>query len=242
MRFCWGLCFVLFAQTLLGADNQIIILLGKPGAGKGTYAIKLRKDFNLPHISTGELLKENIRQGTPLGKIAKNYVESGTFLPDHLVVEMFFEYYQKQQYRGCILDGFPRTLNQAILFDEKLGSSSKITVVYLKVSDQLATKRILGRLMCEKCYATYNIPSAPPKTPGICDLCLTPLYHRQDDSIEIIKTRLCVFHEMTAPLVPYYQNQHRLHEIDSDQSIDTIYDSIVTIVQEESCPLRTVKE
>jgi adenylate kinase len=144
---------------------------------------------------------------------------------------MFFEYYRKQNYGGCILDGFPRTLNQAVLFDEKLGAFAKLTVIYLKVSDKLATERILGRMMCAKCYATYNIPSVPPKKPGICDFCQTELYHRQDDSLDIIKTRLSVFEEKTAPIIPYYQKQHKLYEIDSDQPIETIYDLILNHVR-----------
>lgn len=232
MRTCWAVILLIFFHSYLASESTLIVLLGKPGAGKGTYAIKLREDFHLPHISTGELIKEHIRQGTPLGKIAQQYVESGTFPPEDLIADMFFEHYQSHDYsQGCILDGFPRTLYQAQMLDKRLGPTTKISFIYLRVSDERAKERILGRLMCARCYATYNIVSAPPAKPGICDYCHANLYHRQDDCLDVIKTRLTVFHEKTAPVIQHYRAQHRLHEIDSDQPVDTVYAAVLKAVQ-----------
>jgi len=230
----WGRIFLIFfALSVFGSEPQIIFLLGKPGVGKGTHAVRLREEFHLPYISTGELLKENIRQGTPLGKIVKSHVEDGTLPPDQLVVDVFFQHYQTHNYpNGCIVDGFPRTLNQARLLDEKLGAVAKFLVIYLNASDEVVTERILGRLMCGNCFVSYNIFSAPPKKTGICDLCQSELYHRKDDNINVIKTRLSAFHEKTAPIFDYYQKQEKLHEIDSEQSIEVVYDSILKVIKE----------
>ncbi len=194
----------------------IIILMGPPGSGKGTHAIPLSVKLHLPHISTGDLFRANMREETPLGQEAKGYIEQGKLVPDTLVLKMLFSRIQQPDCaRGCILDGFPRTILQAEAFASLVGNA-RLTVIYLNVPDPLLIERISGRLSCKTCAQSYHTKYRPPQTPGLCDVCSAPLFQRSDDREEILIERLTVYHKETAPLIQYYAKQKdTLCEIDA---------------------------
>jgi adenylate kinase len=224
--------YLLIFPFFLCTKQPVIILLGKPGAGKGTLAVQLRQKLNIPHISSGEVLKEHMRNQTEVGKKIKSYLDKGNFPPDSLFVDALLDYFQKKNFaEGCILDGFPRTINQAQLLDKNLKNDVQIAVIFLNVSDELVTERILNRRMCANCFAAYNVISAPPQKPNICDICGKVLYKRDDDNLDVIKTRLIVFHEQTEPIKDYYISQNRLYEIDASQPVNVIVDQSLKLLE-----------
>lgn len=213
------------AQELPTETTQrVIILLGPPGSGKGTQAVRLSKEQGIPHISTGDLFRENISQGTELGQRAKSYIDAGKLVPDSVVLDMLFDRVSRPDCaHGYLLDGFPRTLPQAEAFQKHLPSGTKLIVLDLEVPDEMIVKRIAGRLTCSQCGNIQNRFVSPPKQEGICDKCGGAFTQRPDDKPEVVQERLRVYHEQTAPLIGYYQKQGVLFTVDGTKSPDEVY-------------------
>lgn len=195
-----------------------LILLGAPGAGKGTLAAYLIEKMGVPSVSTGNILREAIKNNTPLGRSAKQYMDAGQLVPDEVVIGMLRErIVQDDCKNGFILDGFPRTIPQA----EALDTIVKIDcALSLEVPDEVIEPRMTGRRVCLKCGATFHIKANPPKTPDVCDVCGDPLVIRGDDKPEVVKDRLATFHAQTEPLKGYYDAQGKLRTIDGTQGIE----------------------
>jgi adenylate kinase len=195
-----------------------IILLGAPGAGKGTYAARLKEMYNLPHISTGDLLRAAVKGETKLGLEAKGYMNAGQLVPDDLVISLLkerLEYSDAKQ--GFLLDGFPRTIEQA----DKLSKITHVNAVLkFDVDNQVIINRLSERRVCKGCGAIYNVTRIPTKKPGICDKCQGEVYQRDDDKEEIIKNRLKTYEEQTKPLVKYYSDKKVLHAIEANLDIN----------------------
>jgi len=186
-----------------------IVLLGPPGSGKGTQAKMIAEKYGVVHISTGDILRENVRNNTPLGVEAKKYMEAGKLVPDSLLIDIIKDRLAKDDVKGgWMLDGYPRTIPQAEAMDEILPSlGQKIDVVLnIDVPDEELVKRVTGRRMC-KCGATYHVQFNPPKVPGKCDACGGELYQRADDTEETVKERLQAYHAQTQPLIDYYDKK-----------------------------------
>lgn len=210
------------------ATPMVVILLGPPGVGKGTQADKLAESTDLPHISTGDLFRANVKQETALGLKAKQFLDQGKLVPDEIVLSMLFERIaQSDCADGYIVDGFPRTLAQAEALQKHLGNVKPI-VIDLQAKDETVIERISGRLTCTRCGAVYHRKFSPPKQEGICDKCGGPLVQRKDDSEEIVRERLKVYHEQTQPLEDYYERQGLLRKIDAEQDVDAIHQAILT--------------
>jgi adenylate kinase len=206
-----------------------ILLMGPPGAGKGTQAEKLIDAYKIPHISTGDMFRAAVSQGTELGKEAKKYMDAGGLVPDVVTIGIVREGLAKPECaKGFILDGFPRTQEQAVALDgilKELGI--KLTgVVNIEVPDKDLVARVTGRRICKKCGATYHITFNPPKVEGICDKCGGDLYQRDDDKAETVKHRLAAYHSQTEPLISYYKKQGLYIEIDGTQPINKVYSNV----------------
>ena len=218
-----------FACPLHGLDGEpntkkkVVIMLGAPGAGKGSQATRISETFELPHISAGDLYRANIRNNTELGQEAKQYVESGRLAPDSLTIRMILDRVaQDDCAKGYILDGFPRTIPQAEALDEILGDDTEVMAINLDVPDSIITDRITGRIMCQKCGTPYHKTGNPPKVGGHCDRCDGELYQRKDDTVEVVQERLKVYHEQTAPLEDYYAKKGILKQVDATQGMDDV--------------------
>jgi len=209
--------------------KKIIILLGPPGAGKGTVGERLSKILNFPLISTGDLLRENVKEKTILGIKAKEYMDKGELVPDDIVFPVLFERIKKEDCKdGFILDGFPRNINQAENL-EKLFENRKTKVIYLKADDEFLVKRLSNRRICEKCGAIYHLINLPPKVDGICDKCGGKLIQRDDDKEDVVRNRLNVYHKLTSPLLDYYKNKGILFEVDATQKLENTVSEIIKI-------------
>jgi adenylate kinase len=211
-----------------------IVIFGPPGAGKGTQAKFISEGFNIPHISTGDILRENVREGTPLGKKAKAFMDKGALVPDELLIDLIKERLQKPDTRkGFLLDGYPRTLTQAKALDEILDDINKKldAVVNVDVGANELVKRLGGRLTCKKCQASYNIKTNPPKVPGVCDQCGGELYQRADDTEAAIKNRIAVYKKQTQPLIDYYRKKGLLIDIDGEREIDEVRSDIMKALE-----------
>lgn len=218
-----SLAFSAFAMETPSPNKTVIILLGPPGSGKGTQAGGLTKELGIPHISTGDLFRENISKGTELGKKAKAYIDAGKLTPDELVIDMLFDRVAKPDCaKGYLLDGFPRTIPQAEALDAKLDKNSKLVVLNLNVSDELIFKRIEGRLSCKNCGHIHNKYFSAPAKEGICDKCGSPLVQRSDDKAEVVKERLRVYHEQTEPLVSYYSKKGVLANVNGESAPEVV--------------------
>jgi len=213
-----------------------LVLLGPPGAGKGTQAAHVVESCSIPHISTGDMLREAIKNNEPIGLEAKRYIDKGELVPDDVIIRLVKERFGKDDARkGFLLDGFPRTLAQAKALTkllDQLGTRLDATI-YINVPDDVVVERLSGRRICRSCGANYHVKYLPPKKQGVCDKCGGELYQRPDDQAETIKNRLAVFHRQTADLIDYYRELGLLAEVpgelppkDVQASIDARLDSL----------------
>jgi len=211
-----------------------IILLGPPGAGKGTQAKTLAKELGLAHVSTGDILRKNVSEGTELGRQAKDFMNKGALVPDELVTRMLVERInQPDAGGGFILDGYPRTLAQAQALDETL-REKKLDIdfaVYLDTSEPVIIQRLSGRLVCRSCGANFHSTNMPPKKDMICDNCGGSLYQRSDDKEETIKKRLLVYQKESSPLVAYYEARNKLHRLNADGEAGIVLDQIIRMAK-----------
>jgi adenylate kinase len=212
-----------------------IIMLGAPGAGKGTQAKKITSRYSIPHISTGDIFRANIKDGTELGKKAKTYIDQGHLVPDELVVDIVIDRVQQQDCAdGYVLDGFPRTIPQAEALDKALAEMGQSIdyAINVEVPDENIVQRMSGRRACVNCGATYHIVYAPTKIENVCNTCEGELILRDDDKPETVQERLNVYHEQTQPLIDYYTQQDKLVEVDGTIDIEKVFDAIVKILGE----------
>ena len=210
-----------------------IVMLGAPGAGKGTQAKKIAAKYNIPHVSTGDIFRANIKGGTELGKEAKSYMDAGKLVPDELTVRILLDRVSEEDCRnGYVLDGFPRTIPQAEVLDKELSKAGeKIDyAINVEVPDEDIVGRMSGRRGCPKCGASYHLKYIPPKKEGICDACGSELVLRDDDKPETVKKRLKVYHDQTQPLIDYYKKQGALKEVDGTVDPEDVFKAITDIL------------
>ena len=210
-----------------------IIMLGAPGAGKGTQAKMIAEKYSVPHISTGDIFRANIKNGTELGMEAKKYMDQGLLVPDELTVKILLDRVAKDDCaNGYVLDGFPRTIPQAKVLDNALTEMGDAIdfAVNVDVPDETIVKRMSGRRACLACGATYHIEHVPPKTEGICDVCGQELVLRDDDKPETVLNRLNVYHEQTQPLIDFYNEKGVLKNIDGTVDMKDVFAAIVEIL------------
>jgi adenylate kinase len=217
-----------------------IVLLGPPGAGKGTQAKVLSKRLNLVHISTGDILRQNVSEKTELGIQAKGFMEKGALVPDELVKQMLANRIDEPNAeKGFILDGYPRNVKQAQALDKMLDERNMDIdcVFYLDSSEAVIIQRLSGRLVCTLCGENFHIKNMPPKVVMICDNCGNRLYQRSDDKTETIKRRLEIYRQDSAPVIDYYRHKKKLFQVDSDEEAELVLDKITRLIQEnhDSC-------
>jgi len=220
-------------QRPVGKLNRAVIFLGPPGSGKGTQAKMLAGKYGVPHLSTGDMLREHIAKGTPLGLKAKPIMDRGELVPDSVVLKMVAERIERPDCsHGFVFDGFPRTVTQAKYLGELLKRQGfqQPTVIHMVIGYLLLIRRLTGRRVCKKCGAIYNIYDRPPKVEGICDLDGDELYQRPDDREEVIKPRLHAYDKLTAPLVSYYRHLGLLYEVDASKSVAEVEQEICQAV------------
>ncbi|MEG0805354.1 MAG: adenylate kinase [Lachnospiraceae bacterium] len=212
-----------------------IIMLGAPGAGKGTQAKMISDKYHIPHISTGDIFRANIKQGTELGKRAKKFIDDGLLVPDELVLDLVADRIAQTDCKeGFVLDGFPRTIPQAENLDESLKNlNEKMDVaIDVDVPDKAIVHRMSGRRTCIECGATYHIESMPTKVEGICDRCASKTVLRNDDKPETVQRRLVVYHEQTKPLIDYYKEKGILYSVDGTKPVTDVFENIMQILGE----------
>ena len=211
-----------------------LLIMGPPGAGKGTHAKLLCKEYNIVHISTGDMFRNAIKLGTAEGMIAKQFIDKGNLVPDDIVIGIVREKIQENECNnGFLLDGFPRNIEQAKSLDIILDECGvKIdAVLNLQVSDDILIKRISGRRVCSKCGETYHVVNHPPKVEGICDVCGGNLVQRKDDTEETIKTRLKIYNKQTKPLLKYYEKQNLLKNLNGVEDINLLFNNIKKLLR-----------
>ena len=210
-----------------------IIMLGAPGAGKGTQAKMIAEKYGVPHVSTGDIFRANIKNGTELGKEAKQYMDQGLLVPDELTVRILLDRVAQDDCKnGYVMDGFPRTIPQAEVLDSELSKLGDHIdyAIDVDVPDENIIKRMSGRRACLTCGATYHIEHVPPKTEGICDKCGSELVLRDDDKPETVKNRLNVYHEQTQPLIDFYTNKGVLKTVDGTLPMEEVFAAITAIL------------
>lgn len=206
-----------------------ILILGAPGAGKGTQSEIISERLGIPHISTGDILRAEVQSGSSLGEKIKGYIDSGNLVPDDIIADVLLSEISKPKYqKGYILDGFPRNINQVRIIEEKNIRIDK--VIFIDTSEDLIMKRITGRRSCTNCGAVYNIYYSPPKIEGVCDKCGSNLVQRSDDKEEVVRRRLEIFRNETMPVVEYYQNKGLLFKVDGNKNLDDIKNEIFSLL------------
>lgn len=213
--------------------ETVVILLGPPGAGKGTQAARLGATLSLPHVSTGDLFRENLKHGTPLGRQAREYMDSGRLVPDALVLEMLFDRVGRPDCKaGYLLDGFPRTIAQAEALEQRLvPRHPRVVVLNLQVPDAQLLERITGRRSCKACGHIHHVQHSPPRKPGLCDKCGGELVQRSDDSAEVFGKRLSVYRAQTQPLESFYSTRGLLVNLDGARAPEAVYADLVRAAQ-----------
>ena len=213
---------------------KTIILLGAPGAGKGTNAKRITKEFNIPHISTGDMFREALKNETELGKLAKSYMDKGLLVPDEVTISLVRERLAKDDCKdGFLLDGFPRNLTQAKK-KKKIGETIGRPINYvidINVPESVLKDRICGRRVCKNCGAPYHVTNLKPKVEGVCDLCGGELVQRKDDNEEALKTRLDEYHHQTEPLIEFYTKKGIIHTVDGTKDLDDLMSDIKEILK-----------
>jgi adenylate kinase len=201
-----------------------IVLLGAPGAGKGTQCKYIVAKYGLMHLSSGDILRQHRVEGTELGRKAQGYMDSGKLVPDGIIIEMMIDRINKAPKAGFVLDGFPRTVNQAVELDKSLARSGRKldAIVNLKVGEKVVLERITGRRSCPKCGAVYHIVNLKPKVDGVCDHDGTKLVQRPDDTADVVVSRLKTYHQQTAPVVDYYKAKNSVFDVDADKDADEV--------------------
>lgn len=210
-----------------------LVLLGPPGAGKGTQAAQIIEKYHIPHISTGDIFRENIKNETELGKKAQEYISKGQLVPDSLVIDIALDRLSKDDCRnGFLLDGFPRTVQQAEALDKYLGNKdSKVEYVLdIQVEKETLVDRLITRRVCRDCGATYNIKGMPPKKENVCDKCGGELYQRADDNEETVNNRIDVYNTQTKPLLDYYEKAGNIVHLDGEAGLTKLFKSIVSVL------------
>lgn len=210
-----------------------IVMLGAPGAGKGTQAKQIAAKYGVPHISTGDIFRANLKEGTELGLKAKVFMDQGLLVPDSLTLELIMDRFAKDDCaNGYVLDGFPRTIPQAEALTKALNDNNdKLDyAINVDVPDENIVNRMSGRRACVKCGGTFHVVFNPTKVEGICDLCGGELIIRNDDKPEVVQQRLTTYHEQTQPLINYYENEGILKNVDGTQSVDKVFEDIVAIL------------
>lgn len=216
-------------------DAHDLVLLGPVGAGKGTQARRISSQFHVPHVASGDLLREHRKRGDALGRRAQAYMDRGALVPDDLVIGMIVERMrQPDASRGVLLDGFPRTVAQADALDRELEAEGRVLklAIYLSVPPAVLLARAAERWTCRNCQATFNTATNPPRVPGVCDACGGPLYQREDDRPEVVKERISVYLRDTAPVVDYYRERGILREIDGNRDIGVVAEEIETAISQ----------
>lgn len=210
-----------------------IVLLGPPGAGKGTQAKSISNRYSIPHISTGDIFRKNILENTPLGIEAKSYMDNGQLVPDEVTINMVKDRLQQDDCKnGYLLDGFPRTVHQAEALDNFLTEREESidTALLIEVPKEFILERMTGRRVCPSCGASYHIKFNPPANDGKCDLCGSDVIQRKDDTEETVKERLDVYENQTQPLIDFYKNKKQLSVVDGTQAINEVFESICKIL------------
>jgi adenylate kinase len=210
-----------------------VVILGAPGAGKGTQADILSLQMNLPHIASGDLFRQALEEKTEVGLQAKKYMDKGELVPDEITIRMILERIDKPDCAsGCLLDGFPRTLHQAEVLDKALKDQGKSIdkAIYIEVPSEELVKRLSGRWLCRNCQTPYHTTSSPPEVPGRCDKCGGELYQRSDDKEETVKERLKVFFAQTVPILDYYERQNKLVRINGNLGIQGVAREVVSVL------------
>lgn len=210
-----------------------LLIMGRPGAGKGTQAVNIREYYNIPHISTGDIFRANLKEKTKLGLLAKEYMDKGQLVPDSLTNDLVKDRLSQADCKnGFLLDGFPRNIAQAQALDEFLKENNEAldAVLDIDVKPEVLIDRIVGRRVCKNCGATYHIKNNPPKQEGICDKCGGELVQRADDTYDTAYSRLKVYDEQTAPLLDYYRGQHLLKSVNGDQDFAKVFEDIKKVL------------
>ncbi|MBU0683728.1 MAG: adenylate kinase [Candidatus Omnitrophota bacterium] len=218
------------------ANKINLVLLGPPGAGKGTQAVLLKKAYGFLHISTGDMLREAIKEGTSAGKAAQGYMTKGELVPDEIVTRAVIGRMNKPDAEsGVILDGYPRTRVQAESLDSSLKSENRSLnmVLYFRTSEKVAIQRLSGRRLCPKCGKNYHVTNMPSKIEGVCDICGVSLIQREDDNPETVKNRLVVYEDRTKDLIDYYEKSALLREVNGDLSAEELFEGIATLFKRE---------
>lgn len=208
-----------------------LVFMGPPGVGKGTYASAISQRYGIPHISTGDMIREEIKRGLELGRRLKEYVERGLLAPDELVTEMVRERLSREDCaKGLILDGYPRTLRQA----EELENITKVDLVLNFVApDEVIVNRISGRRICRACGAIYHVKNMPPRVPGVCDKCSGELYQREDDRPEVVRRRLEAYRQQFQPIIDYYRSRGLLVEVDASEQVDVVISRVLKVLKDK---------
>ncbi|GAB4233121.1 MAG: adenylate kinase [Chlamydiales bacterium] len=215
--------------------KEVVILIGAPGSGKGTQAKGICTKLQIPHISTGDLFRDNVKRQTLLGKQVEPLLKEGKIVSDEIVINMLFDRVSQEDCQeGFLLDGYPRTIEQAKALDKRLRSLEHHKhVIYFYVSDEEVMRRLSGRLTCKNCSQMYHVESKPPKVTGICDQCGMPLYQREDDTPEVISKRLQAYHEQTEPVIEYYRGQNALQQIDGQQDPSKVTHQLLELLSSD---------